>query len=240
MKTTKMMKWYWENTYLGLVIMYGVLVGVVVLLTTIFSMAPVDGEVHFQSVEISSSVMLFVMMLVFFPQGLRFALGNGTARKTVFLSMISFTLVISLFVNILNVGFERMVSLLSITSTSVLELIYPTQSFAAFMGVFFARWCATVCMAFVGFFIGGAYYRMGKLTKVLVSVLVPCAFVFGIPFFIAYAPQSWVMGVLNFLRNLAAYLQPSAYRAGMLMLAIGAVFGGASWLFLRKAPLKTA
>lgn len=89
MKIKQMIKWNWQNSYMGLIVLYGVFI-----LLYLFAFAvnvSAGGEtVNVNGMSTGSVVMMLVYGIVLFSQSLRFGLGNGVSRRTVFLSFLRF------------------------------------------------------------------------------------------------------------------------------------------------------
>lgn len=89
MKIGKMFRWYWQNTYWGLVGFYGAMLFLMLLGFVIMVFSSTE-EVSVNGFAFSAEIMLLVMGIIFFPTGTRFGLSNGVSRKTVFCGMVLF------------------------------------------------------------------------------------------------------------------------------------------------------
>ena len=87
MKIGKMFRWYWQNTYWGLVGFYGAMLFLMLLGFVIMVFSSTE-EVSVNGFAFSAEIMLLVMGIIFFPAGTRFGLSNGVSRKTVFCGMV--------------------------------------------------------------------------------------------------------------------------------------------------------
>ena len=94
MKIGKMFRWYWQNTYWGLVGFYGAMLFLMLLGFVIMVFSSTE-EVSVNGFAFSAEIMLLVMGIIFFPTGTRFGLSNGVSRKTVFCGMVLFLLALS-------------------------------------------------------------------------------------------------------------------------------------------------
>lgn len=112
-----------------------------------------------------SVVMMLVYGIVLFSQSLRFGLGNGVSRRTVFLSFLAFFGIFSVCMTVGDVLLQLLVSLFTDNSTDVLLLLFGHEhslqltTRLSLMGCLLA---AHLAFGMIGYFIGGAYYRMGK------------------------------------------------------------------------------
>ena len=79
MKIKQMIKWNWQNSYMGLIVLYGVFI-----LLYLFAFAvnvSAGGEtVNVNGMSTGSVVMMLVYGIVLFSQSLRFGLGDGVPQ----------------------------------------------------------------------------------------------------------------------------------------------------------------
>lgn len=101
MKIGKMFRWYWQNTYWGLVGFYGAMLFLMLLGFVIMAFSSSE-EVSVNGFTFSAEIMLLVMGIIFFPAGTRFGLSNGVSRKTVFCGMVLFLLALSVGMTLVN------------------------------------------------------------------------------------------------------------------------------------------
>ena len=80
MKIKQMLRWNWQNSWLSLVIVYAVMVGLC-LLSAILVAVVADGYIYFNGLTFSSTVMVFILGIVLFSQSLRFGLATGVSRR---------------------------------------------------------------------------------------------------------------------------------------------------------------
>ena len=67
MKIKQMLRWNWQNSWLSLLVVYGVMMAVCVLTVILVAIASFS-DIHINGVTISSTVMLFVVGIVLFSQ----------------------------------------------------------------------------------------------------------------------------------------------------------------------------
>ena len=92
----------------------------------------------------------------------------------------------------------------------------------------------------MGYFIGGAYYRMSRIVKILVSAGVPALVIVGLPLLFMILPPAAQAAVINALQALGNFLMVSPYRLALCMAVITVVFFLLAWLLIRRAPAKNS
>lgn len=83
MKIGRMFRWYWQNTYWGLVGFYG---AILILMLLGFSIMIASGteEISVNGLSFSSEVMLLVLGIIFFPSGTRFVCRTAFPERPFF------------------------------------------------------------------------------------------------------------------------------------------------------------
>ncbi|MDD3192671.1 MAG: hypothetical protein PHE47_02260 [Oscillospiraceae bacterium] len=240
MKIGKMFKWYWQNTYWGLIGFYGAMLALMLLGFTIIVFSG-GGDVTMNGFSCSSEVMLLVMGIIFFSAGTRFGLSNGVSRKTVFCGMALFMLTFSAGTAVINVLGEWTGRAMGLGTVGIAEIIYPwIDNFVGRLGIVLSRVIGGWAMGLLGYFIGGAYYRMNKIWKIIVSITVPALLVFGLPLLVVAAPSSVTTAVGKFFPSTIDWLAQSPYNLTLLWLGGAILCGIFSWLLIRRAPVKIA
>ena len=166
MKIKQMLRWNWQNSWLSLLVVYGVMMAVCVLTVILVAIASFS-DIHINGVTISSTVMLFVVGIVLFSQSLRFGLANGVSRRSVFWGFGLFMLAFAVIVSVADVLLSGLFGLVLVPTDELLPYIY--QQYTAEKGGVLSFVALTVCSitlklltGLFGYFIGGAYYRMNK------------------------------------------------------------------------------
>lgn len=240
MKTMKMFKWYWQNTYWALVGFYGAMLGVLLIGSTIAVCAG-ESEVSINGFSFSSAVMIFVMGIVFFSAGTRFGPSNGASRKSTFCGFLLFLITLSAGKMLINMALSQMGQWAGIHTQELEALLYPGASgFGGWLSVFLCQTAAGLTTGILGYFIGGAYYRMNKIWKIAVSVTVPALAVLGLPLFLVYFPSAAEWIAVRLLIPLGNWLLLSPYCLTLLFLGTAVLLGVFCWLMIRKAPVKAA
>ena len=239
-KLGRMMKWYGQNAGLSLIIFYCVILALYLLFSIIISVAAEDGSVG--GIKNSSYIMLFILSILFFPQGTRFALASGVSRRITFLSFLCFSLiacvVITLLDQLLASGF---LALTGRQSEELLQVLYtPQPGFSALVAQLICNISILLAASAVGYFIGGAYYRMSRIVKILVSAGVPALVIVGLPLLFMVLPPAAQAAVINAVQALGNFLMVSPYRLALCMAVITVVFFLLAWLLIRRAPAKNS
>lgn len=240
MKIAKMFKWYWQNAYWGLVGFYSVMA---FLLIFGFCVALFSGsdEIVMNNFSPSTEITLFVIGILLFPTGVRFGLSSGVSRKTLFVALLLFLTALSAGMMLISSIGEQLGEWMGIETHQLQQLLYPAVTgFGGWLSICFCRISLGLSLGAMGYFIGGAYYRMNKVLKIVVSITVPALLFLGMPlFFIAF--PSIAQGVFESLISpLFNWLLLSPYCLSLLCLGFAALFGVLSWLFVRRAPVKIA
>ena len=242
MKIKQMIKWNWQNSYMGLIVLYGVFI-----LLYLFAFAvnvSAGGEtVNVNGMSTGSVVMMLVYGIVLFSQSLRFGLGNGVSRRTVFLSFLAFFGIFSVCMTVGDVLLQLLVSLFTDNSTDVLLLLFGHEhslqltTRLSLMGCLLA---VHLAFGMIGYFIGGAYYRMGKYLRLGVSIGVPAFLFVVLPILVMLLPAAAQKGIFGAITAAADFLLLSPLHLGAGLLTVAAAFGVFAWLFIRRAPIKAA
>ncbi len=240
MKIMKMFRWYWQNTYWALVGFYGAMLGVLLLGSTIAICAG-ESEVSVNGFSFSSAVMIFVMGIVFFSAGTRFGPSNGASRKSTFCGFLLFLVTLSAGKMLINMILSQMGQWFGVHTQELEALLYPgTSGFGGWLSIFLCQTAAGLATGILGYFIGGAYYRMSKIWKIVVSIAVPALVVIGLPLFFVSFPSVAEGIVVKLLAPLGNWVLRSPYCLALLFLGTAALLGLFSWLLIRRAPVKAA
>ena len=234
MKIMKMFRWYWQNTYWALVGFYGAMLGVLLLGSTIAICAG-ESEVSVNGFSFSSAVM------VFFSAGTRFGPSNGASRKSTFCGFLLFLVTLSAGKMLINMILSQMGQWFGVHTQELEALLYPgTSGFGGWLSIFLCQTAAGLATGILGYFIGGAYYRMSKIWKIVVSIAVPALVVIGLPLFFVSFPSVAEGIVVKLLAPLGNWVLRSPYCLALLFLGTAALLGLFSWLLIRRAPVKAA
>lgn len=245
MRFKQMTRWAFLNTLKG----YGVFIGVywaVILIVSIFiSVNLGHGQLGGSTFSGGGSTALFMFIfgIVGFSAFLRVGFANGITRKTVFLSNLAcFTAMAAIsalgeiviaFISCLIMGLDP-ASLLSFFGA-------PFATFADWLIYYLFSICIILTAVSCGLFIGGAFYRMSKIAKILVSVFAGIFLFFGIPA-LALLSQVEFLQVLavNVLFPVLNFFTSTVWASMLGLILLTALFLLFTWLCMRKAPAKAA
>lgn len=223
---------------------YGIFAGayalVLLLLSFIvgFISAQEDGSSSGTFSYGSSTIFLFIMGIIIFSQYLRVALANGVSRKTTFGAL---TLCVVTLSAAAALGESLLIMLVNLQLKVPKELQGAFFSDMPFYLHFLMMFCTGLAVAFVGLFIGGAYYRMNKITKILVSIMIPAVLVFGLPTVFMVLPESATASIVsNVLMPVFRFFTGSIWSCMGGSLIIAGIFLVFVFLLIRRAPIKTA
>lgn len=242
MKIKQMLRWNWQNSWLSLVIVYAVMVGLC-MLSAILTAVMDEGDIYFNGLTVSSTMMVFVLGIVFFSQSLRFGLATGVSRRSVFWGFGAFILLFALITVAADFLLERLFGLLVAPSNELLTQIYDryiqtNSKPAAFISLAVCSLTLKLLAGLSGFFIGGAYYRMNKALKLLVSIGVPVTLFILLPIGFGLLPSGIQNTLWRALLSALKFLVSSPYALAAVLAAAAVLFYFFSWLFIRRAPAK--
>ena len=201
--------------------------------------------------EIATIIFLFVVGLNSFRETFRMMVQNGVSRKTMFVSFLLLTLVLSVGMSCINevllwIGKAFTAGKGNITFQSVFEQMYAPR----YMGnpdsiqmiaeglLFTILACAATMM--LGYFITIMYYRLNKVGKIAVSVGVPAILIIGLPIFDAVVTGGIIYRALGQLTLFAMGILSgyNPYYAMVSALIAFAVLASLSWMLARRAVVK--
>lgn len=256
MKIKQAFIWNWRNTVLSMAILYGILLVVYILLSITFYLAgwADNGSIQMRN---SSSIWLFVMGIVLYQQGIRMSLSMSVSRKSFFASFALYLLSLSAATTLADLAL--MFAFSGVTNTfpprgmEILVSFFPNDFSSLYYSdvqlLFGSRTCTILAVtagdlltgglliASVGAFIGAAYYRMNRITKVAVSIGVPVLILLLISLLAAgVMPAFAYTAVTGFLSWYFAGTANAWLCAGVIA-ALLLLF---TWLMTRRAPIRGA
>ncbi len=227
-------------------IFYGV-VGVLALFST-FSFTLNNGTVSMGGMEFGTVIFLFIAGLNSFRGSFHFLLANGIPRKTQFFGFLLSVPVLAGLLVIIDTLLALLISQFISYESLYMQLYSRRYSFPleAAMGSFLLEkmlWSFFVYLTamMLGFLITVLYYRMNKLTKVLVSVSVPLFFVIALPFldtiyFNGNISYWFFQGLVRLAFGFAHGANP--YIAMFSNLVLFSILSLLSWVLMRRAVIK--
>ncbi len=210
-----------------------------------------ESYVNIGGFEIGTIIFLFIVGLNAFRETFRMMVQNGVSRKTMFISFLLLTLILSAGMSCINEVLLRIGKAFTsgadnISFQSVFEQMYaprymgnPDSIQMLLEGLLFTIFATAVAMM-LGYFITIMYYRLNKAGKIAVSVGVPAILIIGLPIFDAIVTGGviyrsfgqltlFALGVLN------GY---NPYYAMVSSLIAFAVLAALSWMLVRRAVVK--
>ena len=246
-KLRQYLRWQLHDGGKGLLYFYGIYLAVMVALhLTVFLSFRVSGAISEEGFtsggDVASGIYLLVIAIIAFGQGLRVGLANSVTRRTVFCGQTLHALALALVVSAANllVGFIFGYFTNYIMMADVMFPAYfeSTGSFPALLARFLFGTATGFLTISGGLFIGGAYYRMSKLPKILVSVLVPFLLLFGLPGLFAFLPAATKQALTSWYNGVSGFVMRSPLSLSVFCLALSALALLFIWLLLRRAPVK--
>lgn len=198
------------------------------------------------SVEWSAMIFLFILGLNSFKEPFLMMLQNSTSRKTMFITRLMATGVISVAMAVINRVVVVLVRVISNASErfdtgGLYEMLYEQR--VATLGGFQLHLEAILAMAVLyaaaiiaGYFITAAYYRMNKLWKMVVSIGVPVTLFVLLPLLEDTVLDGKISAAIQ--RMIAALGPPNPYRLILVCLLLTGAGTALSWLLVRKAVEK--
>lgn len=204
-----------------------------------------DTNTNISGLEISSSIFLFVMGLNAFKSQFTLFLQNGISRRTLFFSALATFLLVSFVFALLDALYPLLFSG-SFGHDSLYSSIYLRSQSLSLMGIL---WMALLNMIALcgGFFISTLYYRLNRLSKTLVSVMVPLLLFVVIPIVEATIPTfhfySTIFQFVNWCLGFeigGLSIQINHVRPLLCFATFSAALSGLSFLLIRRATLREA
>lgn len=245
MRVKQMTRWTLGDMLPSWGIFFGVY-ALVILAVTVAIVWNIGGiGVGTKSVGIGSgTIYLFIAGLIMFPTYLGVGFANGVSRRSVFFS---FGICAAVFSAMTAIG-EMLLSipLYLLTGNEIRTFMQlPGLASGSAQWVYWAVslllvFCGNLMTSMLGFTISGGYYRMNRMARLVVSILVPLLLLIGIP-------VVWVQLLTEAARQalwdsmiwpVVQFFTSSAVNQMLVYLAAAVVFGACVWLLLRKAPVR--
>ena len=236
----------------AIMILYTTILSILLLTFLLASLAMQNYGLHdLSSLEIATMVFLFVIGLNSFREVFRMFVQNGISRKTMFFSQVIFTFILSVGMAFIDKWAVFLGSLskkvnVNFTCTGFFELLYG-QRYAGYtnripmhLEGFIFNICNYAALMMLGYFITILYYRMNKGQKVTVSVGVPVFLIVVLPILDSILFQRAVGKMISSIWRVAFGFSNgyNPYFGMVTGLFATAVFGGLSWLMIRKTSVK--
>lgn len=244
MKLKQMTLWFSKTGAISIGVYYAAVLLLHILSLILFQATP--GTISFNGVETSLFIVMLVIGIVSFGQNLRFGLANGVSRRSVYLSFCFFLVPAALISALFSEGLLALVS--SFSAHAVTNLFYELyRPYTEQAGAFFGHFAVVVCsgcislfFGLLGYLIGGAFYRLGKIGRYVLVIGLPVGLFGVLPIFLSLLPEDAYPWIAGWLIQAGRFLMGSPFRLALAFLLPSVLLAGLCWLLIRRAPLKTA
>jgi hypothetical protein len=203
------------------------------------------ADVNLGGMEAASMIFIFVSGLNSFKETFRMFIQNGLSRKTLFISFVCGIIPISAFMALIDSINGVLAGMVSNYQTAYMQFYgqrYAGSSNGILQLVEGFLWSifAYAMLAMTGYFITTLYYRMNKGLKFIVSIGVPAFFFIILPIIDTNFTDGVISkGITNFFSFAWGYKNGfNPYFSMVTCTLIFALFGGLSYLLIRKAVVK--
>lgn len=238
-------KYYLHNLRNSLLMAFGIILGLSLFFGVVLrSTQSESSEYSISGFEIIFMIFTLVSGLVAFRESFRFFQQNSVSRKSQFWGWMVSLLALSVAESILAIVSSRFFGLFFRYLGMFDKLYQPLQ--ASTNGALFLvqefLWVCMICLfiGWLGFAIAILYYRLSKIGKILVSILVPGSLLILLPMadpYLLRGGYSWLLKQLSML--MTGYLPGGIYPMVPVISALvgSAVLAALSWLMMRRAEV---
>lgn len=237
-------KYYLNSLRNSLLIAFGVILGLS-LSAGILLRSARSGNVEYSISGFEITFMIFTLVsgLVSFRESFWFFQQNSTSRKSQFIGWTVSLLSLSAAEAILAILSGRGLGLF-FNYMGIFSQLYGTSHGSFLLLVQEFLWVCMTCLflGWLGFAIAILYYRLSKIGKILVSILVPGSLLILLPI----ADQHFLRGGYSWLLKQLAMLMTGYLPGGIypMVPVISALVGSAvlvflSWLMMRRAEVQS-
>ncbi|MEG1874105.1 MAG: hypothetical protein RR185_00935 [Angelakisella sp.] len=245
MKIKQMTKWYCSYMGMTVLFMFGVL-ALLYLLSYVMLISSSETNFTIHGSEVATAITLFISGIAMFAAALRFGCTNGLSRKAVFLGSCTGLAVtciavmvgnlVLLWVGILTRG-EGNSSFLYALYQEYMEQAQPVMRW-----LLSALWLfgVTAAAMLTGMVVGGIYYRLGRIGRVLWAAGLPVTLFVILPLVLSVSGKSTMHTLLNIVSAFATFLLATPLHLLLVLLGCILVLLGVDWLLMRRAPIQAA
>lgn len=203
-----------------------------------------SGRIGFQisGIELASVIFLFVVGLNSFRSDFHLFTANGISRRTMFVSFIAMTVVLS-------IGMAAIDTINSIILSQIIEyqpivlrffaVRYNGLGFALYSEGFLWMVFSYIASLMLGFLITTAYYRMNKPLKMILSIGVPVFFIFILPVIDEQLFSGEISrAIINCVTFCLGIKSHSPYVAMASYIVFAIILGILGYLLMRRATVK--
>ncbi|MDF2685243.1 MAG: hypothetical protein K0S55_424 [Clostridia bacterium] len=230
------------------IIIFYIVIIAVIFLFFIMNIAYKSSDISFNGMDVASIIFIFIAGLNSFKSIFYLFSANGISRKTLFTSFIISTAPICGLMALIDTIIGFMLSLFINYNTMFFQVynsryghennINLFSGKLQFLGESFLWSFFTYAMfIIIGFLITVIYYRMNKITKILVSVGVPIFFTSILPTIDGILFKG---AIIRSIINLFSFIfgDSNPYISILFSIMIFIILTVISFLFIRKAPIK--
>jgi hypothetical protein len=246
----KIARWTWRNSLLSMGILYGVSLIVYIAFSVAVALTGVEAVIMMRP---ATGIWLFIMGIVTYQQCIRVGLSHGVSRLSVWRGLavhaLSMAAVTALADTVLAVAFNPWTNTAGFAVAdigSIIRAMNPEMTAADVNSPgIVAQLALLQCLGYIvsglaavatGYFVGAGYYRMNSLAKILVTVLLPLAFMVGLIVLAENLLTGWLSDAIIAFATWAL--------SGLNMLLVFGVVAVALmslvWPMMRRAPIKAA
>lgn len=236
-------KYYLHNLRNSLLMAFGIILGLSLFFGVVLrSTQSESSEYSISGFEIIFMIFTLVSGLVAFRESFRFFQQNSVSRKSQFWGWMVSLLALSVAESILAIVSSRFLGLF-FHYIGVFDQLYGTSHGSFLLLVQEFLWVCMICLflGWAGFAIALLYYRLSKIGKVLVSILVPGSLFILLPMadqHFLHGGYAWLLKGLAML--MTGYLPGGIYPMVPVISALAgsAVLAILAWLMIRRAEVK--
>lgn len=228
---------------------YGFLIIYAIIYALLIFQIIINGSMDNISVsntEFSTCGFLLIWGALTMRSYFSFFLQNGISRNTLFVSTVANSAILSAgmaLVASLNALFLQLITSQSGFSFQRMYTYFYPDGYTA--RTFFEGWLFLICVHLfcnmLGFFLSALYYRMNKITKIIVSAGVPALFILGLPLFdFNITHGAIIQGLGKAILFIMGFLNGNCnpYYAVVSFTILAMIFAGLSYLLLRRAMIR--
>lgn len=230
MKLKEMILWQIKASRTAFIIFYAIIAAITAVLTIVFSIYSARGDIGTFNMAASAigAFFLFVVGCSSFSENIHVAFANGVSRRTHFLSFLIFSILASVVTTAFGIAVDAIPSLSPATWLPLFSE-GPGVQFLFFFAL-------NIALMALGYFIAGAYYRINKAARWIVSICVPIGLiVFLVCSLAAYKGPNF--SHWSYMQ-VFAWMSESLMNASLFWLAFSVVFFLFGWLVTRRAGIR--
>ncbi len=228
MKIKQMIQWQLMTNRFAFILFYLIVAALTACATITVSLT---SGFTFSTTSIAyASIFMLVFGLASFSENLRFALANGVSRRTHYVSFLITSLVLCALTSIFCAAVD------AISNSALpagMALIY-----SSLFNEFIFGFALFLFLTTLGYFISGGYYKMGKLAKTLISVLVPILLILLIANTTLAEPGNAFWPIQQAFLALYTWMSASLLYSAFVWFLFAVIFALLGWLVTRRAEIK--